>query len=452
MHPVLSVERARQSPPVSRAIKHNPAFSLVFEGDASADQSAAGGSHDLFLAAADYGKADQFAALWVTKPVSATVPGAVSGAVAKAAWIRSAINIADAAGSNGLQSPIWVAVGAETEEFQQAAQLGAYVCTNLLGRSIEAVAKDLALYRRTWSQAGHKGQGFVTLVVPTLVGEGEAVPRAALDAMQDRLRRQPSLIREALWNFPAFLHESDASGMTPDAFLANRTREQMVELVAFAAERYLSTAALVGGFSHCRAIVEQVKEIGFDEIGCLIDFGWSTDLAREQLTALNELRLAFDACQLKNAPLNGGRPINGHADENIKSRIVGESPCAGSCRNETVKTLSDLWAELLGVAEINPDDNFFDLGGHSLLAARAASEIERTFGVRLPIKSLMIGSLGQLAAEIERQSSARPDAPAGKNASQETAPLRETAKRGRLASWFKNSRNADRFQDGSQPC
>ncbi len=340
----------------------------------------------------------------------------------------------------------------ETEQFKQAAQIGAYLFTQLLGCSVDAVAKDLELYRRTWTQAGHKGQGFVTLVVPTLAGDGESVRRAALQAMQSRLRRQPSLLREAVWDFAPFLDESDANGITLDAFLATRTSEQLDALIRFAAERYVSTAALVGELSRCHAFVEQLKEIGVDEIGCLIDFGWPPDLAREQLTALNDLRLSFANCQFKDSCLDVKPPINGHAGEKSNCHVAEEIPRLGSSRDETTQKLSDLWAGLLGVSEINPDDNFFDLGGHSLLAARAASEIERTFGVRLPIKSLMVSSLGQLAAEIERFSSAQPKVQTGETVAQNAPPARETAKRGRLASWFKNSRNIDRFQDGSQPC
>src|ERR1700722_4055674 len=148
MQPVLSVEQARRPSSVSRALQNKPAFSLVLEGNAS-EQSAADESYGLMLAAAEFVEAGQFAVLWVLKPESV--------AVTKGPSIRTAVNMADAICSNGLPSPIWVAVGAETEQFKQAAQIGAYLFTQLLGCSVDAVAKDLELYRRTWKQAGHKG-------------------------------------------------------------------------------------------------------------------------------------------------------------------------------------------------------------------------------------------------------------------------------------------------------
>ncbi|MFC7721119.1 phosphopantetheine-binding protein [Nonomuraea recticatena] len=45
-------------------------------------------------------------------------------------------------------------------------------------------------------------------------------------------------------------------------------------------------------------------------------------------------------------------------------------------------------AEILGVPEARPEDNFFDLGGHSVLATLLARRIRREFGVSVPIRSI----------------------------------------------------------------
>lgn len=50
--------------------------------------------------------------------------------------------------------------------------------------------------------------------------------------------------------------------------------------------------------------------------------------------------------------------------------------------------LLQLWNTVLGVAEADIHDAFFDLGGHSLLAMRLMSLIEQHFGVRLPVALL----------------------------------------------------------------
>jgi acyl carrier protein len=47
--------------------------------------------------------------------------------------------------------------------------------------------------------------------------------------------------------------------------------------------------------------------------------------------------------------------------------------------------LRDLWAEVLGVAVIRPEDDFFDLGGDSLVAVELISRIRESFGVATSI-------------------------------------------------------------------
>jgi thioesterase domain-containing protein/acyl carrier protein len=59
-----------------------------------------------------------------------------------------------------------------------------------------------------------------------------------------------------------------------------------------------------------------------------------------------------------------------------------------SAEDETVKQLSRIWRELLGLDALTFDQNFFDLGGDSSLAVRMFSQIEELFGVKLPLATL----------------------------------------------------------------
>jgi thioesterase domain-containing protein/NADP-dependent 3-hydroxy acid dehydrogenase YdfG/acyl carrier protein len=52
------------------------------------------------------------------------------------------------------------------------------------------------------------------------------------------------------------------------------------------------------------------------------------------------------------------------------------------------KQLAAIWSDLLGVDSVSIDDSFFDLGGTSLLSVRLFAEIERLFGVGLPLATL----------------------------------------------------------------
>jgi len=66
--------------------------------------------------------------------------------------------------------------------------------------------------------------------------------------------------------------------------------------------------------------------------------------------------------------------------------------------------LVGLFAELLGTAEVGAEDNYFDLGGNSLVAVRLLAEVQRRFGMRLPLATLLTdGTPRALARAIQQQ-------------------------------------------------
>ena len=67
------------------------------------------------------------------------------------------------------------------------------------------------------------------------------------------------------------------------------------------------------------------------------------------------------------------------------------------------RQLAAIWSDVLAIDRVSADANFFDLGGHSLLAMRVIARIERTLGVRIGARALMLETLEQLAAGCERQ-------------------------------------------------
>ncbi len=57
-------------------------------------------------------------------------------------------------------------------------------------------------------------------------------------------------------------------------------------------------------------------------------------------------------------------------------------------RSDIERTLAGFWSELLGVARVGVEDDFFALGGHSLIAVRLFTMIRRSYAVEFPISVL----------------------------------------------------------------
>ncbi|MCP4968738.1 MAG: hypothetical protein GY926_26360 [bacterium] len=59
-----------------------------------------------------------------------------------------------------------------------------------------------------------------------------------------------------------------------------------------------------------------------------------------------------------------------------------------SASGDLASEVAEIWAEVLGVDNVDPDANFFDLGGHSLLAIRVMARVEERLGIDAPLVSL----------------------------------------------------------------
>ena len=63
-------------------------------------------------------------------------------------------------------------------------------------------------------------------------------------------------------------------------------------------------------------------------------------------------------------------------------------------------TVAETWSAVLGVKQVDVNDKFLALGGESLLAAQISSRLFERYGVRLPLRSVFLGTPATVAAEI----------------------------------------------------
>ncbi|MDY7105944.1 MAG: amino acid adenylation domain-containing protein [Actinomycetota bacterium] len=85
----------------------------------------------------------------------------------------------------------------------------------------------------------------------------------------------------------------------------------------------------------------------------------------------------------------GSRLPGSPAAETTEPTETTSGPTADAARAAVdAHAVAGLWREVLDVATVGPDDDFFDLGGDSLVAIRVFARIRRRFGVELPLPVL----------------------------------------------------------------
>lgn len=195
--------------------------------------------------------------------------------------------------------PIWVTTAGNPATWREAGEIGANVLTHLLGQSIEEVGEKIKIYREALEKAGHNPEQFsVTLMLHTYVAPTRQEAReTARQPMKDYLNAAAGLIKQYAWAFPAFKKPEGVDNAF-DLDLDILAPDELDAILEFAFERYFEESGLFGTVEDCLSRVEQLKRIGVDEIGCLIDYGISPEIV------LNGLEPLADVVRLAN--IEGG--------------------------------------------------------------------------------------------------------------------------------------------------
>nr|WP_305812689.1 MupA/Atu3671 family FMN-dependent luciferase-like monooxygenase [Photobacterium leiognathi] len=190
----------------------------------------------------------------------------------KALWRGESIDVEDGVGSKGAVSvyprpqqdelETWFTAAGDPSTFVEAGKTGSNLLTHLLGQSVEMLQEKIALYRQTLREYGHDpAKKSITLMLHAFVwkDESEAV-EICRKPFSDYLRAHLSLEKMA----KSFGKE--------DMFDTENEAESLIEL---AFERYSKTSSLIGSVDSCMDMIHRLKDIGVNEIACLVDF-WHT--------------------------------------------------------------------------------------------------------------------------------------------------------------------------------
>jgi natural product biosynthesis luciferase-like monooxygenase protein len=254
---------------------------------------------------------------------------------------------------------IWITASTSPETFAMAGRTGACILTNLLVMKREELMANVAIYRKAWAEAGHAGEGHVTLMLHTYVGRDMDEVRAKVrEPFLEYLRTSTDLIAKTRWELTNFAKGDDRKAQTgpADKELGDLSKEEMDAILGHAFERYFKTAGLFGTPDSCIDTVEELKGLGVNEIACLIDFGVDTDDVLGSLRQLDELRRLTNPAAAEAAPV---------ADEPIASKIRKHRVTHLQCTPSLASTLVTDDDALGAVSELE----MLLLGGEALPAS-----------------------------------------------------------------------------------
>ena len=189
--------------------------------------------------------------------------------------------------------PIWITAASNPETFRQAGDMGANLLTHLLGQSVEGLASKIEIYREAWKAAGHPGEGIMTLMLHTFVGDSDQeVHEIVREPMKKYLAGSLNLAAAHLKSVPFIQNpgDIDVTKLTPD--LVDQTLEASFE-------KYFHMSGLLGSYEKCIDMVDQLEEIGVDEVACLIDFGVEEETVLSSLERLNVVRILSNSTSIQ---------------------------------------------------------------------------------------------------------------------------------------------------------
>jgi amino acid adenylation domain-containing protein len=117
--------------------------------------------------------------------------------------------------------------------------------------------------------------------------------------------------------------------------------------------------------------------------GAHVDHAQLTERLAE---ALPEYMVPAAYMALERLPMTPNRKVDRRALPRVEAAV--DRPYTAP-ESDTEAQVAEIWQKLFDRARIGVEDDFFDLGGTSLLAIRLFTEIDRAFGIKLPMSTVL---------------------------------------------------------------
>lgn len=178
--------------------------------------------------------------------------------------------------------PIWITCQADSS-FIRAGKIGANILTSLLYATTDDLAQQISLYRKSLAKHSHAPEsGKVALMLHTFIGEDiQEVKQKVKEPFCNYLKTHFGLV------------ENLAKRVNFSINTETISEDDRNSLLSFAFERYFQGRVTIGTPETCRETIEHLKEIGVDEIACLIDFGLDFDSVMKSLYYLKGLEAEY---------------------------------------------------------------------------------------------------------------------------------------------------------------
>ncbi|MFD2169288.1 MupA/Atu3671 family FMN-dependent luciferase-like monooxygenase [Tumebacillus lipolyticus] len=169
---------------------------------------------------------------------------------------------------------IWVATNGAIDTYIKAAETGCHILTGLTNQTLDEFEEKIKIYRETLAKNGYDPeQGKITVMLHSCVGEtNEEIKDKVRDPLKDYLKTFIKQQKNVMSNYEEF-SEADQDA-----------------IVSYAFDKYFAESSLFGTVEKCSGLIEDLIDIGVDEVACLIDFGIDIDSVMSSMNYLGQLK------------------------------------------------------------------------------------------------------------------------------------------------------------------